>query len=665
EALNEKEESEEEEEEEERGIRRSRSARRRGSRPSKTVPPLMKPEETRDRQPGGSGNSAGCGDPARLNALIALGLSLSSSDQEDEDDMPLSAFIKKRPSTIKDENDGGEKEAEKKEDEKREEGTIKPDSNTIQGCMEDMLDIVCNVIMRPKEPTLEKTTEESSRFTATPVIRSESLMKKRGRPKKSPEDQFTMAITPILARPKRTESVAPMQKVKRQYIRKKDIEIMEQRASSEMPSSSNAARPSRQRKRPSWMMDGGEGDTSSQNLDQSTADESEDAGTSKEEKKKRKKKEKVLPLVTLVKKREKTPEKKEPNVIKMDKKHEPILFTPKAGKVVMERRQAMETNGSSGKRKQNLDQLADLEEVIMIVPVNDGTKRSDLTKVPVFLSEHQQSIFFSGLIVRLHQDTLTPGKGYYECMYCHVNVPNIRDGRRHMVAHLRVMRLRCALCGAGSFFCIDMRNHLQMRGCPDLSKAPDHMVKPGTPCMTKEHADQLSYAAHSDNPGHAVFTSGKIVSILSSSPYLPDPEIEEKILGPARVPPRGVPTPIKEVVEDSDATLAAGAAAASSSSESMPVLPRQDAAAAYRVFAGGYEQAAEIMQQLQQPGPSGAEMGQPARRVLTFTNMASRSASEMAPTCSWQTRHGSIYLPMGYRIADPTIQPPPPPPRNI
>ncbi|GMS91703.1 hypothetical protein PENTCL1PPCAC_13878, partial [Pristionchus entomophagus] len=74
---------------------------------------------------------------------------------------------------------------------------------------------------------------------------------------------------------------------------------------------------------------------------------------------------------------------------------------------------------------------------------------------------------------------------------------------------------------------------------------------------------------------------------------------------------------------------------------------------------------------LQQPGPSGAEMGQPARRVLTFTNMASRSASEMAPTCSWQvqpmndaesetaekTRHGSIYLPMGYRIADPTIQP--------
>ncbi|GMT04002.1 hypothetical protein PENTCL1PPCAC_26176, partial [Pristionchus entomophagus] len=72
--------------------------------------------------------------------------------------------------------------------------------------------------------------------------------------------------TPALARPKRTESMGPIQKVKRQYIRKKDREMMEQkendRASSEVPqpSSSDSAaaaaesiRPSRQRKRPSWM----------------------------------------------------------------------------------------------------------------------------------------------------------------------------------------------------------------------------------------------------------------------------------------------------------------------------------------------------------------------------------------------------------------------------
>ncbi|GMS91722.1 hypothetical protein PENTCL1PPCAC_13897, partial [Pristionchus entomophagus] len=470
----------------------------------------------------------------------------------------------------------------------------------------------------------------------------------------------------ILTRPKRTKSMAPMQKVKRQYIRKKDKEMMEQRANSEQPSSSNAARPSRQCKRPSWMMDGGEGDTSSQNLDQSTADESEYAETSKEEKKERKKKEKVMRVVTPVNKREKTPEQKEPNVIKMDKKHEPILFTPKAGKVVMERRQTMEANGSSSKR--NLDQLADLEEEIMIVPVDDeiiGQKRSDLNKMPVFLSDHQQSIFFSGLI--LHNDTVTAGKSYYECKYCHVNVQNIRDGRRHMVAHLRVMRLRCALCGAGSFFCIDMRNHLQMRGCPGLNKAPKHMILPGAPCMTKEHADQLSFAAHSDNPGNAIFTSGKIVSILSSSPYLPDPEIEEKILGPTRVPPRGVPTPLKEVVEDRTAAAdpAAGAAAASSSSESMPVLPIEDAAVAYRVFSGGYEQAAEIMrQQLQQPGPSAAEMGEPARRVLNFTNMAAVSRKKRSIKLTRSAHHRSIYRPIGYRIADPTIQPPPPPPRT-
>ncbi|GMT04001.1 hypothetical protein PENTCL1PPCAC_26175, partial [Pristionchus entomophagus] len=153
-----------------------------------------------------------------------------------------------------------------------------------------------------------------------------------------------------------------------------------------------------------------------------------------------------------------------PGAINTDKKHEPLLFTPKAGKVVMERRQAMGQGlRSSGKRKQNLDQLADLEEEIMIVPVDDEIMeqtRSDLNKMPVFLSEHQQSIFFSGLI--LHKDTVTAGKSYYECKYCHVKVQNIRDGRRHMVAHLRVMRLRCALCGAGSFFCIDMRNHLQI-----------------------------------------------------------------------------------------------------------------------------------------------------------------------------------------------------------
>ncbi|GMT05361.1 hypothetical protein PENTCL1PPCAC_27535, partial [Pristionchus entomophagus] len=384
-------------------------------------------------------------------------------------------------------------------EEEEEETKIKPNHNTVEGCMEDLLDLVCNGIVREKSIFKRENTEESSRSTPTPHSQEPSV-RKRGRPRKSDlEDrerskeadkkQAMKRSKSRVGRPRKTESAEPEPKVKRQYIKKKDREMMEaeqgegERASSEQsdsqqqPSSSDAAaaaepetetsRPARHRKRPRWMMTGGEevygeGAKVSQNLDQSIAEESEEEETTKDEMKK-KKTEKTTQLITPHKKRDSTP-KKTPGVIRADDKMDSLLYTPKAGKVVMERR-TIEANGtsSSSKRKQNLGKLADESEDIMIVRMNDemnGPKRSDLTSVPVYLSEHQQNIFFSGLIHQKNSEN--EGKSFYECMYCHVKVPNIRDGRRHMVAHLRVMRLRCGLCGAGSFFCIDMRNHLQI-----------------------------------------------------------------------------------------------------------------------------------------------------------------------------------------------------------
>lgn len=72
----------------------------------------------------------------------------------------------------------------------------------------------------------------------------------------------------------------------------------------------------------------------------------------------------------------------------------------------------------------------------------------------------------------------------------------LQEGRRHAVSHLRIMRLRCSLCGCGSFFCSDMRTHLQYRHCDKLHLAPKGYVLPGNvlPCMTQRQVrTDLSY----------------------------------------------------------------------------------------------------------------------------------------------------------------------------
>ncbi|VDO35121.1 unnamed protein product [Haemonchus placei] len=85
-----------------------------------------------------------------------------------------------------------------------------------------------------------------------------------------------------------------------------------------------------------------------------------------------------------------------------------------------------------------------------------------------------------------------------------------QEGRRHMVTHIRVMRLRCSLCGAGSFFCTDLRVHLMEGHCEKLHRAPEGVVKRDViPCMTKEQADSLSELADPVNPGRVMYTSGQ------------------------------------------------------------------------------------------------------------------------------------------------------------
>jgi len=51
----------------------------------------------------------------------------------------------------------------------------------------------------------------------------------------------------------------------------------------------------------------------------------------------------------------------------------------------------------------------------------------------------------------------------YLKFYLNINYFNFKDGRRHMVSHIRVIRVRCSLCDAGAFFCSDMRVHLMYR----------------------------------------------------------------------------------------------------------------------------------------------------------------------------------------------------------
>uniref|UniRef100_A0A915CNB0 C2H2-type domain-containing protein n=1 Tax=Ditylenchus dipsaci TaxID=166011 RepID=A0A915CNB0_9BILA len=203
------------------------------------------------------------------------------------------------------------------------------------------------------------------------------------------------------------------------------------------------------------------------------------------------------------------------------------FYTPRARKTrINEETRRLDEGSAAGssRRKQNLLALKAAE-----VGVNDSVKRvdppekpADLTDVPVYLTEVQRDIFFAPL--RPMYSGNAPDGGH-QCSECGDTFRSIRDGRRHMVGHLRIMRIRCSLCDAGAFFCSDMRIHLMFRHCEKLNLAPEGFVSSGeVPCMDKKKADALSQLVDPFHPGRVMYTSGKIVSWANPKAYYPDPK---------------------------------------------------------------------------------------------------------------------------------------------
>ncbi|KAL7072491.1 hypothetical protein ACQ4LE_007941 [Meloidogyne hapla] len=247
-----------------------------------------------------------------------------------------------------------------------------------------------------------------------------------------------------------------------------------------------------------------------------------------------------------------------PSVITDRYKEELVLYTPRA-KVLREtsrdRNKRLITSDKSSHRKQNLNELNEeadgelsvlgtsnaKEKIIKFSPVVSNTsgnrplpppKPKDLAQIPVYLTETQRDLFFKPLKPLFNKNVSSDG--LCQCGECGDVRKNIKDGRRHMVSHIRVIRVRCSLCDAGAFFCSDMRVHLMYRYCEKLNLAPDEFVSPGTdvPCMDKEKADMLTQLVDPYNPGRIMYSTGKIVSWTNPRPYFPDPKIERNILGP-------------------------------------------------------------------------------------------------------------------------------------
>uniref|UniRef100_A0AAF5RTM3 C2H2-type domain-containing protein n=1 Tax=Wuchereria bancrofti TaxID=6293 RepID=A0AAF5RTM3_WUCBA len=188
---------------------------------------------------------------------------------------------------------------------------------------------------------------------------------------------------------------------------------------------------------------------------------------------------------------------------------------------------------SQSRRKQDLSTIRENNDEVMIVRYLDGEASlpKDLSEIPVYLTETQRDLFFS--FIRPASPSSDGASSAHKCMQCGDIIANISEGRRHAVSHLRIMRLRCSLCGCGSFFCSDMRTHLQYRHCDKLHLAPRGYVLPGDvlPCMTQRQADDLTRVVDAMKPGRVMYTSGKIISSTNPKPYYPDPIIEERVLG--------------------------------------------------------------------------------------------------------------------------------------
>lgn len=209
------------------------------------------------------------------------------------------------------------------------------------------------------------------------------------------------------------------------------------------------------------------------------------------------------------------------------------------------------TNAPHSRRKQNLSKLKENDDVTIVRLPNGRPppRPEDLSEIPVYLTEVQRDLFFSFI-----RPASPCSDGEHKCMQCGKILDNMMEGRRHAVGHLRVMRLRCSLCNCGSFFCSDMRTHLQQRHCEMLHLAPKGYVLPGdvVPCMTQKQADELTKLVDPLKPGRVMFTSGKIVSVSNPTPYYPDPEIEKRVLGDARpaiLEAAGLPETSKETQE--------------------------------------------------------------------------------------------------------------------
>ncbi|VDM40594.1 unnamed protein product [Toxocara canis] len=184
-----------------------------------------------------------------------------------------------------------------------------------------------------------------------------------------------------------------------------------------------------------------------------------------------------------------------------------FLYTPRARKLKFgedelrteydeehdENTASASSTSSHSRRKQNLSKIHENDNITIVRLANGRAppRPEDLSEIPVYLTEMQRDLFFSFI-----RPASTSTEGAQKCMQCGKIVASlmvlVAEGRRHAVGHLRIMRLRCSLCDCGSFFCSDMRTHLQYRHCPKLLFAPRGYVLPGNvvPCMTQRQVCQ-------------------------------------------------------------------------------------------------------------------------------------------------------------------------------
>ncbi|CAD5229262.1 unnamed protein product [Bursaphelenchus okinawaensis] len=195
---------------------------------------------------------------------------------------------------------------------------------------------------------------------------------------------------------------------------------------------------------------------------------------------------------------------------------------------------------AASRRKQNyaaLNKDKEPADDVKLIQVSGEKpcRPDDLLSLPVMLSQTQRKMFFEPLKPLFSEKEAKLGRdGLHQCAECGQTCRNLTEGQKHMIGHVRAIRLKCSLCDVGAFFCADIRKHLMYRYCENIHLAPKEMIDSGTPCMSPQTADKLIKIADPNNPGRAVYTSGKIITSESPNPYYPDPKIENILLGSVR-----------------------------------------------------------------------------------------------------------------------------------